>query len=163
EENVRVWDVASGKGLAQTGSAPLVRQMEFSPDNRFLISGGADGMARIWEVSSGRLVAELRHGPALTHAVNQVAFSPERRQEILVAGADNTARVWAGITDNKGWIWTGFKAATPVLRHSDRVTLASFSSDGRFVLTACADGTVRLWDLATGRLGSPLMEHDDTV
>src|SRR5262249_44795183 len=51
EENVRVWDVASGKGLAQTGSAPLVRQMEFSPDNRFLISGGADGMARIWEVS----------------------------------------------------------------------------------------------------------------
>src|SRR5262249_39546191 len=122
EENVRVWDVASGKGLAQTGSAPLVRQMEFSPANRFLISGGADGMARIWEVSSGGLVAELRHGPALTHAVNQVAFSPEGRQEILVAGADNTARVWAGITDNKGWIWTGFKAATPVLRHSDRVT-----------------------------------------
>jgi WD40 repeat protein len=71
---------------------------------------------------------------------------------VLVAGADNAARIWDGV-----------RPASPLLRHSDRVTHASFSPDGRLVLTACADGTVRVWDLATGRLSVPPLDQGDRV
>jgi eukaryotic-like serine/threonine-protein kinase len=149
---VRVWDAATGKEVASVRHAPPVRDVTFSPDGRFLVTGGADGVARVWQLPAGGLAVEIRHGLAFTHAVTQVAFSPDGRHQILVASVDNTARVWVGNSP-----------ATPLLRHGDRVTRASFSPDGRLVLTACADGTVRVWDLATGRLAMPPLDHDDAV
>jgi WD40 repeat protein len=148
---VRIWDAASGKPFAGV-RMQTVRHLTISHDHRFLVAGCLDGTARVWRLPEGQLVAELKHGPAFTHAVNQVAFSTDGRRHILVAGADNTAR-----------IWTEARPATPSLRHSDRVTRASFSPDGRLVLTACADGTVRVWDLAAGRLSAPPLEHDALV
>src|SRR5439155_2524666 len=42
-----------------------------------------------------------------------------------------------------------------ILRHSGRVTHAVFSPDGHRIATACADGTVRVWDLA-GSFSPPM-------
>ena len=39
----------------------------------------------------------------------------------------------------------------PQLGHSEGVTSAVFSPDGRQALSGSYDGTVRLWDIATGR------------
>jgi WD40 repeat protein/tRNA A-37 threonylcarbamoyl transferase component Bud32 len=149
---VRIWDARSGQALVSVRHAPPIRDVAFSPDGRYLITGGVDGMARVWRLFGGQLAGEMRHGQAFTHAVIQVSFSPDGRHNVLVAGADNTVRVWAETVP-----------ASPLLRHSDRVTRASFSPDGRFVLTACADGTVRVWDLAAGRLAIPPLEGDERV
>jgi WD40 repeat protein len=40
---------------------------------------------------------------------------------------------------------------TPPLPHGDEVYWVSFSPDGRTLLTACRDGTARLWDLDPDR------------
>jgi WD40 repeat protein/cytochrome c-type biogenesis protein CcmH/NrfG len=149
---VRVWDAGSGKRIATVRHPPPVRDVAFSPDGRLIITGGVDGVARVWRLPDGALAAELRHGPAFTHAVSHVSFSPDGRHSVLVAGADNTARIWSGV-----------QPASPLLRHSDRITHASFSPDGRLVLTACADGTVRVWDLAAGRLTVSPLDQDNRV
>jgi WD40 repeat protein len=47
------------------------------------------------------------------------------------------------------------------LRHGDAVRGAAFSPDGRFVTTACRDGTVRVWDLAAAAAGDTLLQHND--
>ena len=39
--------------------------------------------------------------------------------------------------------------------HEGIVTSASFSSDGQRIVTACADGRVRVWDLASTEPGRP--------
>ncbi|UJV43661.1 nSTAND1 domain-containing NTPase [Streptomyces sp. AMCC400023] len=44
--------------------------------------------------------------------------------------------------------------------HKDRVTSASFSRDGRTLATGSYDGTVRLWETATGRLRTTLTLTD---
>src|SRR5262249_46459083 len=51
----------------------------------------------------------------------------------------------------------------PLLRHGDQVKVASFSPDGRLVLTASADGAVRVWDLASGRLAVPPLAHHEPI
>lgn len=53
--------------------------------------------------------------------------------------------------------------ATPPLVHEDEVTAASFSRDGRFVVTGAGDGAVQVWDSRSGTaLGERLM-HDARV
>jgi WD40 repeat protein/serine/threonine protein kinase len=46
--------------------------------------------------------------------------------------------------------------------HAGVVQHAAFSPDGRLVVTACADGTARLWEVDTGRLRATL-QHEKKV
>ena len=55
------------------------------------------------------------------------------------------------------WLEREADAARDVLSHGGPVVSASFSPDGRRVLTASTDGAARAWDAATGR-GEPLLE-----
>src|SRR5205814_528038 len=55
------------------------------------------------------------------------------------------------------------RLACPPLEHSNRITLATFSRDGRSVTTSSADHTAWIWDVATGqRVAGPLM-HDAEI
>ncbi|MFI5458295.1 MAG: NACHT and WD repeat domain-containing protein [Isosphaerales bacterium] len=47
--------------------------------------------------------------------------------------------------------------------HGDRVTAVAFSPDGRTALTGSADGTARLWEVATGQAKGPPLKHDRLV
>jgi len=60
-----------------------VRAIAFSPDGLHLATAGGDHTARVWEVSTGREIAHVRHGRRLYNdgpifgEVNAVAFSPD--------------------------------------------------------------------------------------
>jgi WD40 repeat protein/transcriptional regulator with XRE-family HTH domain len=59
-------------------------------------------------------------------------------------------------------------AALPGIRvlagHTGPVGTVAFSPDGKTLATSSVDGTVRLWDVATGRpIGRPLTSHGGTV
>jgi WD40 repeat protein len=48
--------------------------------------------------------------------------------------------------------------------HTDTVENAAFSPDGKRIVSASDDGTLRLWDAATGHpIGQPLQGHTDKV
>jgi len=64
---------------------------------------------------------------------------------------------WA-LTRRPYWI-----RLTEPMRHSDEVTSARFSGDGRQVVTASKDGTARVWDAQTGQPLAPPLRHADAV
>ena len=47
--------------------------------------------------------------------------------------------------------------------HTDSVYSISFSSDGHILASGSADGTIRLWDVPTGKHLQTLTGHTDSV
>src|SRR5438445_505725 len=81
-----------------------------------------------------------------------VSFRPDGRR-IVTASWDNTARVWDA--------QSGKPLGEP-MRHESAVFAASFSADGRLVVTASGE-TARVWEVESGKpVGEP-MRHEGSV
>jgi hypothetical protein len=50
-----------------------------------------------------------------------------------------------------------------LIGHTDEITGAAWSPDGRWVATISADTTVRIWDGKTGQISRTLFDHEDVV
>ncbi len=107
-----------------------VNTVAFSPDGKYVISGGSDGTARVWETQTGNFIALMTHD----NSVNTVAFSPDGKY-VLSGSDDGTARVWETQTGN-------FIA---LMTHDNSVNAVAFSPDGKYVLSGSDDGTARVW------------------
>jgi WD40 repeat protein len=69
----------------------ITQFIAFSPDAQQIASASYDGMIRIWDVTTGQVIA----GPFTGHAnlVTSVALSPDG-QRIASASYDGTTRMW---------------------------------------------------------------------
>ena len=58
DTNLKIWDIRR-KTCIQTykGHTRAVRQILFSPDGRWVVSGGDDGLVKLWDLTMGRRVA----------------------------------------------------------------------------------------------------------
>ncbi|MBI1346898.1 protein kinase [bacterium] len=116
--------------------APL-DSLAVSPDGTQAATGGWDGFARIWNLSTGQLVHELRHGGLYVHSV---AFSPDG--QTLATGSDDPTgyvQLWNCKSGERTTILDG---------HADAVLSVAFSHDGQRLLTSSYDKTARVWKLA---------------
>jgi WD40 repeat protein/tRNA A-37 threonylcarbamoyl transferase component Bud32 len=116
------------------GHRETVFGVTFSPDGRWLASGGEDHTVRVWEAATGANIRTLREH---TQHVWGVAFSPGG-EWLASASADQTAVVWETATWKKVRVLSG---------HGAGVWAVAFSGDGRHLALGCGDGMVRVVDL----------------
>jgi WD40 repeat protein/tRNA A-37 threonylcarbamoyl transferase component Bud32 len=148
----RLWDVEQQE---QKGATDVhddhVRAVAFSPDGKFVVVGGMDGVVTVLDPATGKPAGEKLKHP---EAVEEVAFNPDGK--VLATGAADGVRLWLA----------GAEKATqlaPLLRHPGWVRHLAFSPDGRVLASAGKDHSVRLWSTPPGSaLGAPL-EHDSAV
>ncbi|HYY59158.1 MAG TPA: WD40 repeat domain-containing protein [Pyrinomonadaceae bacterium] len=124
----------------------------FSPDSKYIVTSGLDGVASIWDWESGRAspVAKLK---GHTESVNSAVFSPDGKY-VVTASLDGTARIWEAGTGRSLAILSG---------HQSGLSHARFSPDGKYIVTASYDETARLWDAATGGFVKELRGHSDPL
>jgi WD40 repeat protein len=125
----------------------------FSPDNRLVAVGTADGPVLLWDVVAGH----LRGAPLTGHdaVVNGVAFDAGGRT-LATASSDGTIRLWD--------VASGEPIGHPLAGHDGAVFSVAFSPNGHLLASASADRTVRLWDTTTQLpYGRPLIGHTDEV
>jgi WD40 repeat protein len=71
-----------------------VASVSFSPDGRYVLSGGMDGMACVWDAASGRRLLELdARGEASGRWITGVAMTADNRL-LAAAHYGGTATIW---------------------------------------------------------------------
>ncbi len=120
--------------------AGYVLQLDFSPNADRLLTAGPDKSARLWSL---RASVESR-GEWNTIGPKTSLFSPDS-QAFLTTPRDRTVRIW-NVDDGR---------LRHRLDHDAVATDAAFAPAGNQVGTVCADGTLHLWDAASGQRRLP--------
>jgi serine/threonine protein kinase len=119
-----------------------VNDIAFASDGRHLVSGGEDGVVRVWDLQSEEVRRELK---GHTGKILSVALSRDG-ERILTAGDDGTVRLWQLSSGDEIW------------RRGDRRSpqrFAVFLEGEREVMT-CGEKSVTVWDAAKGKLARSL-------
>ena len=112
--------------------------MSFSPDGKLLATAGYGTKAKVWSVSTGKLLRSLDVGP--TQGGLTVAFSPDGKT--LAVGNRNST---TGI----------FEVSTGKLLHTLEKLMSHelrFHPDSKTLAVAYVDGSIGLWNMADGKL-----------
>jgi WD40 repeat protein len=129
-----------------------VTAIAVSPDQRYIITGGDDGLARFWDIDRGVLLRTSDH----ERGIYSMLVSPDGRY--LLSGSKRMPGTRdAGIV----WVWD-FELGV-LLRtlegHKGHVTALAMTADSRYILSGDQDGDMYLWDLETGTLLKTMKGH----
>lgn len=127
----------------------------FSNDGEQVITAGDDGVVRIWDTNTGRHLYGIR---AHQGCVPDVDVNP--LDKLLASGGEDGVIHTFRYTRKTGNTSVYEKTFTG---HKDRVMNVEFSPDGTKIVSASKDGTVRLWDVASGSLLHTFSEHGNEV
>jgi WD40 repeat protein/serine/threonine protein kinase len=140
ERVLQLFDSQTGEPrTSQVGHRQEVRDIVFSPDGRYLASGGHDRTARIWDLAAGKQRVPPLKGH--TSSVWSVVYSPDGKR--LASGSgDRSVRVWD--PDNG-------KLEHVLKEHSGEISQIAFSPDGRRIAAGMGHGAIRFWNVRTGK------------
>jgi hypothetical protein len=122
----------------------------YTPDGMQIVSGGWNGMLRIWDAATGKETASLR---ASTKPIIACAVSPDGRF-YLSACLNGFLAHWDAKTLQK---------AAYFLAHWRPISGIAFGKEGKTLATASWDMNLILWDLSPSRDWRPLTGHEDIV
>lgn len=138
DKTIRLWDVKTGFEIRQLlGHTDQVTGVAFLPNGKRAVSCSMDRTVRLWDVQTG---AELKTISVPDRAM-RMALSPDGRRALV--GIRTGVQVWDVETNQM----TVFDASI------DRgmIEQGRFSPDGRWLLAAGTDGSVRLWSVSSSK------------
>mmetsp|Transcript_11179 Transcript_11179/g.36797 ORF Transcript_11179/g.36797 Transcript_11179/m.36797 type:complete len:807 (+) Transcript_11179:72-2492(+) len=115
-----------------------------------LLTGGYDGLLRIWRLSDQKCVAQFAGHKSI---VPEVKFTMTDHR-IISCSFDKTIKVWVPSTGACLLTLTG---------HEDALAFLSWSPSDEHLLTCSSDRTVRLWEVSSGRCLHVFRKHTDQV
>lgn len=164
----------------------------YSPDGKRIITTGDDRTARVWDVSTGKIVTELT---GLPRFVTSAKFSADgkfiltgirdlsERENSLWLWETNTGKLvgklhgYGGHLSGDGklvaaisysdieniWDVASGQSLATLSGHTGRVVDSEFSADGSAIATVTDDAAVWVWDVASGKKLAELRGHTGKI
>ena len=155
DKTIKIWEVTNGKQIRTLVQSASVTAIDFNPSGQLLASAGIRGTIKIWDMSTGTEVqtpTEFKHdGLAF-----DLAFSPDGR--MLASGGSGDT-----IQDRSIKLWevTNWNLVSTL---TDSGSALAFSPNSRWIASRSSkENTVKIWEVATGRLSRSLTGHDNNV
>lgn len=130
---IREWQAHSGSALT----------IAWSPDDKLIATGDSGGTIRIWNTTT----AEEQYSLEFTNSVQALAWSPQSRS--LAIGLSETS-----VTPGLAIILDVNLEVINHEGHAGSVSDIVWSPNGSYLAIANTQGTLQLWDVATGRVVS---------
>jgi RNA polymerase sigma factor (sigma-70 family) len=149
---VRLWDVAAGKVVRELSADPRgLLRVAFSPDGATLAAAAGDGVIGLWDAATGELRLRLE---GHREWVRSLTFSPDGKLLASITtthsqSTERALRLWE-VKTGKELVHLALGQQVGVHAHGGQDVL--FAHDGKTLVTADRDGTVSLWEVATGAL-----------
>jgi WD40 repeat protein len=135
-----------------------VRSLAVTPDGECLLTGGVDGVVRLWNAVGGAKLGEFDAHSGLP--VTGLVFAKDRLWSV---GWDRTLRGWK-LSVPKAGKTRPRCAKQKVKLPAGAREVTSLATDGTRLLSAGWDGSLRLWDLSKRKprpLELPLRTHQE--
>jgi WD40 repeat protein len=172
--------VIGDQRMRHWGNGERARCVALSPDNRWIVSGGTDGV-RVWDAATGKLLRFIPR-PRLVVGVwvlaggtrlglvdsnegfflyepmtgKYVATLPGRPLGVSPDGSLLATRSGAGGTEVAVWQAANAKEYARFKGHAQPVGGMGFSADGKLAASGGQDLTVQVWETATGKVTQTL-------
>ena len=133
-----VWNVATRKivkllgPVGRTGNAGV----NFSPDDKLLGTAGVDGMLRVYDLGTARVIGRVQ----VNGSLQDLDFSSDG-ELVAAAGLGGDIALWN----------VARRSLERTIHHKDAILSIRFSPDGKEIATGDLPGNVDFWDPATGR------------
>lgn len=164
DQRLLLWDTRSGEYRVLEEDEQYIHAVDFSPDGRRLVSGGYGRVLRFRDVPSGEVLYETAEHDK---EISSVACSPDGR--FVVSGEYPNPP--AGPCRIRLWDAASGEHLRDLIRQPEAVMSLDFSPDGRLLAAGSgmspsdrhADGTIRVFDVVTGRVELSLRGHEGFV
>src|SRR5262249_37459665 len=141
---LRLWDVKSGDQVRVfKGHKACVYGVAAAPDGKSIASASVDKTVRLWEVESGKELQKFE----LNSQGGRVAFSPDGRRLLCAEFDGNVLHLLDIRTGRELRPLIGHRARS----NHDTIKYVAFTPDSRRALSSGDDGTLRLWDVESGK------------
>jgi WD40 repeat protein len=147
--DIQLWDPLTGKEVGRLqGHTAGVWALAFAPDGKTLASGSWDRTVRLWDVDTRQVRAVLTGTPA----VMSLAFSPHGTTLAI------------GCQFGEVYLSSATTGANRHLLHgrtgvAHMMLALAFAPDEHALATGEGDGTVKLWNVASGQLQMSFRGH----
>ena len=167
---IQVWDINTEKEIVQL--SPLGQDFytaDFSPNSRYIVSGGLDKYITIWDIKTGKAAKEItgvvgHEGKwgSLT-AITSVCYTNDGKY-VLASSDNRKMSLWDVETEKEIKVFSGF---------TSNVSYAKISADANYIFSCYGDFTqigtgiydtsIKIWDLKNNKLYKNLPNTGDAV
>ncbi|MBL7798627.1 MAG: caspase family protein [Saprospiraceae bacterium] len=126
------------------GHTGAVTSACFSPDGQLVLTGSSDGTAKLWDMRTGLVLDDV------VKSGGNVRFSPDGKHFLTAYHGSGSAYIWHTPTGKLVHKLDG--------KHGN-ITTVDYSPNGKHVVTAGLDKTVKIWDAETGNLLHEIKGH----
>ncbi len=134
------------------GHTRYVYCLDFSPNQEYLASGSADETIRIWDTRSGKEKRTIEESYKELWGI-PVRFSPDGNY--LAAGVYEKLKLYDAQSN--------FNERASCDAHKRGIQSVSISPDNKYVISAGADGEIKIWSIPDLKLVSSRMAHSSEV